>query len=138
MEPKKITGDLSVSAQICAEDLPAIAARGFRSVICNRPDGEAADQPAFGEIEAAARAAGLEIRNQPIVAGTLGDADAAAFGAALDELPKPVLAYCRTGTRSATLWSLSQAGRLPAAEILAKTRAAGYDMSGVIRHLPPR
>lgn len=138
MEPRTITGDLSVSAQICAEDLREIASRGYRSVICNRPDGEAADQPAYGEIEAAARAAGLEFRNMPIVAGTLSEADAAAFGAALDELPKPILAYCRTGTRSATLWSISQAGKLPASEILAKTRAAGYDMTGVVRHLPPK
>lgn len=138
MEPRTITGDVSVSAQICAEDLPAIAAQGYRSVICNRPDGEAADQPAYGEIEAAARAAGLEIRNMPIVAGTLDHGDAAAFGAALEELPKPILAYCRTGTRSAMLWSISQAGKLSAAEILAKTRAAGYDMSGVVRQITPK
>ena len=57
---KAFNAGLSVSPQILPEDIAAIAAAGFRSVMCNRPDGEAADQPAFAEIEAAARAAGLE------------------------------------------------------------------------------
>jgi sulfide:quinone oxidoreductase len=57
---KAINAGLSVSPQVLPEDISAIAAAGFRSVMCNRPDGEAADQPAFAEIEAAARAAGLE------------------------------------------------------------------------------
>jgi sulfide:quinone oxidoreductase len=135
MEPKVITESLSVSPQICANDLREVAARGYRSVICNRPDGEAADQPTFEEIEAAAAAARLEIRYLPIVAGKVRDDDAADFGAAMDELPKPILAYCRTGTRSATLWSLSQAGKLPTADILTRTRAAGYDMAGVVRRI---
>jgi sulfide:quinone oxidoreductase len=57
---KAINAGLSVSPQVLPEDISAIAAAGFRSVMCNRPDGEGADQPAFAEIEAAARAAGLE------------------------------------------------------------------------------
>ena len=57
---KAINAGLSVSPQVLPEDISAIAAAGFRSVMCNRPDGEAADQPAFAEIEAAAHAAGLE------------------------------------------------------------------------------
>ncbi len=53
----------------------------------------------------------------------------------MQELPRPILAYCRTGTRSATLWSLSQAGRMSVADILAATKAAGYDMGGVVRRI---
>jgi len=112
-----------------------LAVQGFRALICNRPDGEAADQPNFSEIEAAAKKAGLEIRNLPVVSGKVSDQDAADFGAAMQELPRPILAYCRTGTRSATLWSLSQANRMSVADILAATKAAGYDMGGVVRRI---
>ncbi|MGX0904862.1 sulfide:quinone oxidoreductase [Roseovarius sp. MBR-79] len=135
MDIKKITDALSVSPQIAPGDLAAIKAAGFRAVICNRPDGEGADQPNFEEIEAAARAQGLEARYLPITAGMVRDQDAGDFGRALRELPGPVLAYCRTGTRSATLWSLSEATRRPVPEILAATKAAGYDMAGVARRI---
>ncbi len=135
MQIKTITAQISVSPQIVADDLPAIAAAGFRSIICNRPDGEAADQPTYEEIETAACAAGLEARYLPIVAGKVRDEDAEEFGTALLELPGPVFAYCRTGTRSATLWSLSQARTLSTADILAATRSAGYDMAGVVRRI---
>jgi len=135
MEVKQLTDGLSVSAQICAGDVPAIRALGFRSIVCNRPDGEGSDQPTHEEIEAAARVAGLETRYLPVASGMVQDADAAAFATALRDLPGPVLAYCRSGMRSATLWSLSEAGRMPLARILAATKAAGYDMNGVARRI---
>lgn len=135
MKLAAIDNQISVSAQIKPEDLPDIAQQGFRSVICNRPDGEAADQPTFEEIEAAAKKLDIEIRYQPITAGKVNDKDAQEFGALLAALPMPVLAYCRTGTRSATLWSLSQAEALPLAGILSKTKSAGYDMAGVVRRI---
>lgn len=126
---------ISVAPQIRPQDLAEIAQQGFRSVICNRPDGEGADQPVFEEIEAAAMKLGLEASYLPIVAGKVRDEDADDFGKLMEELPKPILAYCRTGTRSATLWSLSQAETLPLADILAQTKAAGYDMAGVVRRI---
>ncbi|MEE2634793.1 MAG: TIGR01244 family sulfur transferase [Pseudomonadota bacterium] len=135
MDFKTLTSGLSVSPQITIADLPAIRDAGYRAIICNRPDGEGADQPTFDEIQAAAEKLGLEARYLPIVSGKVSDADAAGFGAALTELPGPVLAYCRSGTRSATLWSLSQADRLSVADVLATTNAAGYDMGGVVRRI---
>ncbi|MFM9938184.1 MAG: TIGR01244 family sulfur transferase [Hyphomicrobiaceae bacterium] len=111
MDLKKLTRDLSVSPQIAAADLAAVKAAGFRSVVCHRPDRESADQPPFHEIAAAASAQGLVIRHQPIVSGKMSDVDAAAFDALLQELPKPVLAYCRSGARSTSLWSLTEAAR---------------------------
>jgi sulfide:quinone oxidoreductase len=135
MQLNKVTDALSVSPQIGAEDMAAIRDAGFRAIICNRPDGEGADQPNFEEIEAAAKKAGLEARYLPVTSGMVRDADAESFGQALMELPGPVLAYCRTGTRSATLWSLSQAKSRPVPEILAATKAAGYDMAGVARRI---
>ena len=135
MEFRKINDDLTVSPQIAASDLSEIAAAGYRSIICNRPDGEGADQPGFEEIEAAAKAAGLETRYLPVISGKVQDTDAEAFGRALRALPGPVFAYCRTGTRSATLWSLSQAGQMAPARILMATKQAGYDMAGVVRRI---
>ena len=136
MQAKKITSGVSVSEQISASDLREIATLGFRSIICNRPDGEAADQPTFAEIEAAAKAAGIPATYQPVTSGKVMDEDAVAFGKLVDELPKPILAYCRTGTRSATLWSLSQAAKgTSMSDVLSATKAAGYDMSGVVRRI---
>ncbi len=135
MEIKPLTSDLSVSAQVLATDLKTIKDAGFRAVICNRPDGEGADQPTFNEIAKAAKKQGLEAAYLPIVAGKVSDADTTAFVKALAELPGPVLAYCRTGTRSATLWSLAQATQRPLSDILATTKAAGYDMGGVVRRI---
>ena len=136
MDAKRINRALSVSPQITAADMPEIRAAGFRSIICNRPDGEGADQPAFAEIETAANAAGIETRYLPIVSGKVGDDDATKFAEALQDLPGPVLAYCRTGTRSTTLWALAEGARgAPLPEILSATKTAGYDMSGVVRRI---
>ncbi|SFI32817.1 bifunctional protein tyrosine phosphatase family protein/NAD(P)/FAD-dependent oxidoreductase [Jannaschia pohangensis] len=135
MEIKTLTPKLSVSAQILPADLKAIKEAGFRAVICNRPDGEGADQPTFAEIERAARKQGLDAHYQPVETGKVGDADAEAFDKLIGDLPGPVLAYCRSGTRSATLWSLSEAKRRDLSDILTATRAAGYDMGGVVRRI---
>ncbi|MEM1429645.1 MAG: TIGR01244 family sulfur transferase [Pseudomonadota bacterium] len=135
MDVRKITDEVSVAPQIQPADVAGIAAAGFRAIICNRPDGEGADQPTFEEIEAEAEKHGVKVTYLPIVSGSVRDEDATAFGAAMTALPGPVLAYCRTGTRSATLWSLSQADRRPLAEILAAAKAAGYDMNGVARRI---
>jgi cysteine desulfurase len=74
-------------------------------VICNRPDVESADQPSFEEIAAAARELGLEARYLPIEPNQIGDAEVGAFGALVDALPKPILAYCRSGNRAGMLWN---------------------------------
>lgn len=139
MQTKQITAVLSVSEQITAADVAALAAAGFNSIICNRPDGEGADQPVFAEIATAAQSHGMTAYYQPIVSGKVGDADAIAFGELLEKLPKPVLAYCRTGTRSTTLWALAEGARgRPLPDILAATKAAGYDMAAVTRRIANR
>ena len=135
MELKKITEKTSVSAQITPADMDAIKAAGIRAIICNRPDGEGADQPSFEEIAAAAKTVGIEARYVPVQSGMVQDDDVDAFSAALQELPRPVLAYCRSGTRSATLWSFHESEKRPMSEILAATQAAGYDMNGVARRI---
>lgn len=135
MDLKKITEKTAVSPQITPQDIAAIKEAGFRAIICNRPDGEGADQPSFEEIEATAKKVGLEAAYVPVTSGKVLDEDVESFGAALKDLPRPVLAYCRTGTRSATLWSLHESKKRPMHEILAATNAAGYDMNGVARRI---
>lgn len=135
MELKKLTEDLTVSPQINAGDIPAVVAAGFKSIIVNRPDGESADQPPFSDIERAAKTAGLAVTHIPVVAGSITDGHVVAFGRSLAALPKPALAFCRTGTRSATLWSLTQAGQRPTSDIMARTKEAGYDLSGLVSRI---
>ena len=135
MELKEILSKITVSPQVTEKDMAEIKAKGFRAIICNRPDGEGADQPSFEEINAAAKLAGIEARYLPVQSGMVTDEDVAAFRDALEELPRPILAYCRSGTRSATLWSLSEAQSRPMPEILTATKAAGFDMSGVARRI---
>lgn len=132
MDIKKLTDEISVVAQIAPEDVAEAATRGFKSIISNRPDGEAPGQPDFAAISARAASAGLEARYIPIVPGRLTPGDVAAFSDALDKLPKPILAYCRSGTRSTTVWGLAETGCRPAGEILSIAASAGYDLSGVI------
>ena len=135
MELKILSADVAVSTQVLPADLKAVGDAGYRAIICNRPDGEGADQPTFEEVSKAAESLGLQAAYLPIVSGKVMDEDAAAFGRLLTELPGPVLAYCRTGTRSTTLWSLSQASERSVPEILAAAKAAGYDMAGVVRRI---
>ena len=135
MEIKRITDKVSVAPQIFVKDIADIKKSGFRAIICNRPDGEGADQPSYAEIEKAAKKAGLEIAYVPVQPGIVTDENVKDFDTALKTLPRPLLGYCRTGTRSATLWSLHEAHKRSLPEILAVTKSAGYDMSGVARRI---
>lgn len=138
MDLRPITQDFTVSPQIEVEDVAAIAGAGYRSILCNRPDGEDYGQPAYDAVAAAAEAAGLSVRWVPIVSGQMTQAALDDFRAALDEMPKPILAYCRTGTRCTMLWSMTRFGDLGGDEILRATAEAGYDMSGLVAQLERR
>jgi sulfide:quinone oxidoreductase len=135
MDLKLLTPKFSVSPQISPDDVAKIAAAGFKSIICNRPDGEGADQPLYAEVAKAAVSAGLVARYIPIASGKVSDADAVAFKAAIDAMPTPILAYCRSGTRSATLWAMAVGDRMPENEIVEAARSAGFDVTGVMRRV---
>ncbi|MCP5203188.1 MAG: TIGR01244 family phosphatase [Pseudomonadales bacterium] len=134
---KQVDDSFSVSAQITVEDVHALARQGVKSLICNRPDGEAADQPNVTEIEAAAAEAGLAMAYLPVVSGKFSSADVSDFLAALHSLPAPTHAYCRTGTRSITLWALGQLrdGR-SSQELLQVAAALDYDLSSALGLAP--
>lgn len=135
MDIHRLTPELSVAAQILPMELRALREAGFRSVICNRPDGEGADQPNFEEIALAAEQAGLQARYLPAESGKVSDEQGTAFGGLMAELPKPVLAFCRTGMRSTTMWALSQAGQMPLPQIIERASRAGFDLKGVVRRI---
>ena len=120
---------LSVAPQIAVADIAAIAEAGFTTLIGNRPDGEADDQPVTAALAAEARRHGLVFVHQPVVGGAIAEADVDALDAALAQASGPVLAFCRTGTRSTALWALGQARRRPANDVLADAARAGYDLA---------
>ncbi len=95
----------AVAPQLSPQDMQAVADAGYKSVIINRPDLEGGpDQPSSADVIAAARAAGLAVEYQPVVSGSMTPDDVARFAVLLKELPTPVLAYCRTGTRCTHLF----------------------------------
>jgi uncharacterized protein (TIGR01244 family) len=104
----EITPEYSVAPQIGTGDLAGIKAQGFRSVICNRPDGESADQTDVAEVRAEAERLGLAFAFVPVVSGQITPEDVRDFREALAALPTPVLAYCRSGARCRNLWMLAQ------------------------------
>ncbi len=121
--------DIAVAPQLVEADFAEIAARGFRSVVNNRPDGEAPNQLANAQAEVAAHRHGLEFRYQPVRNINVTDDDVVGtFARLMDNLPGPILFYCRTGTRCATLWTQAAAGRLGVDEALAVAHNVGYDL----------
>ena len=125
----QVTPDFAVSPQISAADFAAAKAAGFAHVVNNRPDGEEAGQLTAAAAAAAAEAAGLGFTAIPI-SGMPGEAQVEAMAALLDAQSGPVLAYCRSGTRSITVWALAQALRraAPAEDLVAAASHAGYDL----------
>lgn len=123
-----------VAPQLVETDFEEVAARGFKVVVDNRPDGEAADQMPSSVAEAAARRLGLDFIYQPVPnLRVTEDGIVAAFSESLENLPRPVLFYCRSGTRCTILWAQASAERLGTDRIVELAKAGGYDLSG-IRH----
>ncbi len=128
---RAVTETFSVSPQISLADVAAAADQGFTLIINNRPDGEAPDQPASAEVEAAARAAGLDYVYAPFV-GRPGPAQVEAVREAVAGAPGKVLAFCRSGTRSICAWAIGQSETVDRDDLIKLGAAAGYDLSPVI------
>ena len=135
---KRLTPFIAVAPQLQPGDMGMLAAAGFRSVINNRPDGESEGQPSSAEMAAAARASGLDYHYLPVVSGQINDEDVSAFSALLGQIRGPLLAFCRTGTRSTSLWALSEAHHLDPQVLLSTAGAQGYDISGLAARLQQR
>lgn len=127
MNIHRINDEFSFSKQLELTDIAQIHVQGFRSIICNRPDGEGSNQPTIDEIKAEAELYSLEIRYVPVVLGNITDSDIADFSSAIATLPKPTLAYCLSGKRSEMLWSMTQANYQQSvciADVVKNARAA--------------
>jgi uncharacterized protein (TIGR01244 family) len=129
---REVTSSFWASPQIGLADVAEAQTRGMTLIVNNRPEGEAEDQVPGAEIEAAARAAGLDYVAIPVTHAGFSEDQVRAMAEALAETSGPVLAYCRSGTRSTLLWSLAQAqgGREPD-EIAADAASAGYDVAPI-------
>ncbi len=129
---RHINESISVAPQIAVEQVADIAAAGFKTIVNNRPDDEDAGQPSGDSIRAAAEAAGLAYFSIPVTHAGFSHPQIDAMTTALVESKGPVLAYCRSGTRSCNLWALAAAkqGRNPNL-LLAQAEDAGYDLRGI-------
>jgi len=132
-EFRKVTDSFSVAPQIALGDLARAAEAGFVLVINNRPDGEVPDQPTSAEVEAAAKAAGLDYAHIPVRGAPTAE-QVVEERAVLAGAKGPVLAFCRSGTRSIVTWSLGEAGAGARSrdELVKLGQAAGYDLSNAL------
>jgi len=128
MSPRALSATVWASPQLAPETLAELSAAGVQRIISNRPDGEDPGQPTAAEMEAAARAAGLSFSWIP-VSGMPGPAQAAAVGDVLAD-GLPTVMFCRSGTRSAAAWAMSERVRgVDPDELRAAAAGAGYDLS---------
>ncbi|MCG8506248.1 MAG: TIGR01244 family sulfur transferase [Sphingomonadales bacterium] len=127
---KPITDDFLAAPQLTADEFAEAAEAGVRVVINNRPDGEEPGQIPTAEAAELAAKAGLAYHHIPVVSGQLSIEAVDAFAEVIKDAEGPVLAYCRSGTRSTTLWALTAAlsGAHPPAVLIERAGAAGYDL----------
>lgn len=129
---RKLNENVLVSPQLALEDVAAAAAAGVGMIVNNRPDGEDPDAPQSADISAAAAAAGLNYVAIPIGHSGFSEPQVDAMIAALEQAEGPILAYCRSGTRSTLLWALAAAKQGMDPDTIARTAMqAGYDISPV-------
>lgn len=129
---RKLTDSIYASPQISLDDVVEAARSGVKLIINNRPEGESDDQVPGSEIEAAARAAGMEYIAIPVTHAGFSEPQVVAMSKALADAGGPVLAYCRSGTRSTLLWALAEASRGKSPHALSAAAAqVGYDVSPV-------
>lgn len=130
---RNLDDGLAVAPQISVSDISEAARLGYKVIINNRPDGEEPGQLAAAEARAAAEANGLTYIHLPVDASTMGPEMAGRFAEALNGHGGPVLAHCRSGTRSTHLWAMAAAmsGARPVAEIVSRAGAAGYDLAAL-------
>ena len=138
MEVRKLTDSISVSPQVAIEDIKDIAEAGFKTVICNRPNGESEDQPDLDLIEAECHKHGLIYVSQPVISGNISDQDVDAFDQFLASAQTPIFAFCRTGTRCTMLWGMAEGSRQSSQMIIDTAAKAGYDLNGVKERIEAR
>lgn len=130
MKIHQIEPGFSVSTQVHPENIPELAQQGVRVLINNRADWEFDGQPESEALATACRDSGVTYLHIPILHGHFSDSVVREFSEVLEDSTDPVHAFCEFGTRSAILWALSQAGKMPLEEILRLCNEAQFDLSG--------
>lgn len=131
-----LDANVFVAPQLTEADFPTLAALGIRAIVNNRPDGEAADQLSSTAAEAAARRHGMSYRFLPLTCATITDEEVVeSFARVLNTLPAPILFYCRTGTRCATVWTQVAAARIGVSPALQLAARAGFDLEDLREEL---
>lgn len=129
---RRINENMLVSQQLALKDIAAAANLGVTTIVNNRPDGEEPSAPQGDAIEAAAAAAGLNYIAIPIGHSGFSEPQVTAMIAAMEQAEGPILAYCRSGTRSTLLWALAAAKQGENPDDIARAAAqAGYDVSPI-------
>ncbi len=131
MDIRALNERYAVSPQIAPEDIPAIAAAGYETVICNRPDAEVAPGYRAADIRQAAEAAGLNFIEIPIPPGDQIVGEIARHREALESAKGPVLAYCASGTRSTIVWMFGAVADQPVGDLLEMATRAGYPLAAL-------
>lgn len=131
MDIRAITPIYAVSPQIAPEDLAAIKAAGYTTIINNRPDGEIPPHLQHRQMQAAATVLGLTYVQNTVIGGAMTDANVVAQGAALAAASGPVFAYCASGNRSSVVWALANAGKMPTDDLIALPAKFGYQLEGL-------
>ncbi len=129
---KILTPSITVAPQIAVSDLSQLALLGYKSIINNRPDGEESAQPASAEFAQQANELGLEYCYLPVVSGQITQEQITQFGALFTKLPKPVFAFCRTGTRSSLLWVQGSDDLTDLTARLVRAKEQGYDLAALL------
>lgn len=134
---KQVSDKLFIAPQLSAADIRAAKGRGIAAIVNNRPDGEEAGQPTAAENRRVAEAEGLAYAHIPIAAGQITENKVRAFQMAVAEAGGPVLAHCKTGTRSATLHAIGEVldGRMAKDEIAPLGQRLGLDLAGAVKWL---
>lgn len=129
---RKLTDRIWVAPQIGLEEVAEAARSGVKLIINNRPEDESPDQTPGPDIEAAARAAGMDYVAIPVTHAGFAEWQVSAMADALEKADGDVLAYCRSGTRSTLLWALARASKGEHPAVLSEQAAdAGYDLGPI-------
>ena len=134
---KQISDRLYVGPQLTAQDISRAKSQGFAAIVNNRPDGEEPGQPSAAENRLLAEGEELAYIHIPVTAGQISEAQVRAFQKARSEAGGPVLAHCKTGTRSATLYAIGEVldGRMSKDRVIPFGQSAGLDLSGAVKWL---
>lgn len=128
MDIRQLTDNYAVSPQIAAEEAKDLAAAGFKTVICNRPDAEVPPELQADSIQAAVEAAGMTFVVNPVIGGAVTPENVSAQGAAISNQAGPILAYCASGNRSSVVWAMSQVGTRTVDDLIATPARHGYNL----------